>query len=1133
MDIEPREAAETPGPAPTLGDVSRRSFVRAAAATLGAPVLAACGGGGSTVALAPPTAGSGGTGSTGGGATGGTSGGSGGGTATGSDPVAPSTEPPRVPEAPRLPEVALPADLPVADGSLSLIVASPFGHSGLPFTAGLALRAGEVPQGRTVNTADGRLQFSVKNRWPDGSAKFGVLAGRLPVEPGQVRRWPLSVVGSTSAPGLSLTDLQRTRVTASIEAGAFGSATWAAEDWAQPWQEWVRGPEMSSWVYRKPVASLAGAPDPHLVAWLEVRLYVGGEVEVLPWVENGHLQVPNPGTRRALYRFSLGGTVRMEADIELRHHQRTVLLQGESVSHWLHHPLRMVVRQDAAHLQATEWVPTYRARVPSTSAAVQRLPRSYTPLQAGGFIYDGDNMASSGYQGPIGLLPEQDVLFLTSTATAAVTAVLRNGFSAGRYGIHYRDERTQRPLRFSQHPTLVMADGSGFKDNGTSTTNSRTPSPSGAQPPLWDVAHSPSVGYLAYLASGWHYFMEELQFATTANHLGNGDNPLLRAGPQGLVRPQLGAWQTRSCAWDWRARVQALAVTPDEDTTLRPELVASVEANIAWFHETYITRPSNPWGVIKPGESYGSDLRLFAPWQQDFVTAAFGHALALQLPISTTARTQLERFFAWKARSVVMRLGPSSGFWYVNAAPFTMAISPGAPPYDNGSGAWYETEAQVYAGTYTNPPAWLGRTEGQLAAEFLPGENATWGNLQPALAYAVRFNVAGAREAHDRMTAARNWPTLREAFNSRPVWSVAPPHVPEAAPINGGAGSSRGPAWWQGKPLNTWFEIPNTAGAGGAASDAYSGMALHEGTSEIIIAAAGGHNDSSDNRVVSLNLLADAPGWTLRSAPSTAVALDVSHYPDGRPTSRHLYQHIHVVESLNRVFLFGCREAFGNSLNFTAVDAFDLNTNRWDPAGTWAPMPEAGEFGVVRLRATGEVYSQRFRRWDPQTGRWSTAVTRTTGEPVRWPVAHDPQRRQLFSLQWGDGQGFAPQRVCASRLDLVSGVQTNVSFNPSDGLSRFEADRPAYAAMEYDLDHDRFLFYDGFRGAAGRIFVVTPRDTGPWDMGLLPLAAGSPLPPSTPDGGAGVNSRFRYVPALKGFVLLPRRAASLWFIRTA
>jgi hypothetical protein len=39
--------------------------------------------------------------------------------------------------------------------------------------------------------------------------------------------------------------------------------------------------------------------------------------------------------------------------------------------------------------------------------------------------------------------------------------------------------------------------------------------------------------------------------------------------------------------------------------------------------------------------------------------------------------------------------------------------------------------------------------------------------------------------------------------------------------------------------------------------------------------------------------------------------------------------------------------------------------------------------------------------------------------------------------------------------------------------------------------------------------------------------------PASPPSGSGINSRLRYVPALRGFVLLAQASANLYFLRTA
>lgn len=1008
-------------------------------------------------------------------------------------------------------------------------VSSTSGQASVPFSLGFAFRRGDVLAGRTVFSDNGTLQVTVKNRWPDGSLKFAILSGQvsLPSAAGVTVNLSSAVAQGTPSP-VDTARLRSSGAIAEVGCGTFGTVRWEGADWTVPFQTWVSGPAMSSWIYRKPVGA-----DKHLVAWLEVRMWANGAIEMLPWIENGFLRVDAPSNKAATFSFMLNRSQRMSAAIDLKHHQRTPLISGTALSYWAAEDPGVIARQDSIYLQATELVPSYHGQLVANSAVLARQVASYQPLQAGNFRYANDSMASGGYQDPIGLLPEHDVAFLVSNVPATFGSVIRNGFSAGRYGIHYRDEATNRPPRFSSHPTLNIRASHGFKDTGGSTNGQYTPVATGGHPPGWDVAHSPSVGYLAYLVTGRFYFMEEVQFATTANYLGNGDNTFLRTGSKGLVQTAVGAWQTRSCAWDWRARVQALCVTPDDDAALRSEFIASVEANIEHFHGRYVARPNNPYGWIKPGEGYDGTIRVSAPWQQDFVTAAFGYAVSLGLPISSSSSTKLGQFFAWKAQSVIRRLGTKEQFWYINAVPYIMAISPSTKPdYDNGTGPWYATDAEVYRATFEKVPAWLGATDGTLAGEYMPGETALWGNLVPAIAYAVQHGVPGAQEAYNRMVSATNWSALANAFNVRPVWGVkparynAPPVL--AVPVAPEQPRAGDPAWFAGSALHQWIEIPGTAGAGGAAMDAYSGMAYKEQTNEILLAASGGHLDSADNRVVSLRLTDDAPTWQLRMAPSTAIAMDVAYYPDGKPTSRHVYSTMHFIPQVNRLMLFGVRGAWGNAHQMMKVDGFNLDTNTWDPPGTWADVP-TGNYGSMAIRSSGEVYGTMLRRWSPQTKAWTTPITKRSADLVRSPISHDSSRNELFTLNWGDGQGYGTPAVFASRIPLNGAEQFSVKFNPSAALTQFIADKPTYAGMDYDPHNDRFLFYCGQGAGAGRVYAIKPNASNVWDISILALLPGAAVPPTL---SSGINNRFRYIPALRGFVMLPTRKSNIFFLRT-
>jgi hypothetical protein len=461
--------------------------------------------------------------------------------------------------------------------------------------------------------------------------------------------------------------------------------------------------------------------------------------------------------------------------IDLWHHARTPLINGTELSYWTSQDPQVIPRHDVKYLQSSELVPTYSGVLdPATTTF---LPTKYAPLQQGNFTYDGDSMASPGYQHPIGLLPNHDVAYLVcADPCPAYQGVVRNGYSAGRYPIHYRDEKTLRPLRFSEYPSLVIGDGCGFKDNGASSGGT-TPVCSGGGR-SWDTAHSPSVGYMAYLLTGRWYFMEEVQFAATTNFLGLTNTEIMRGFSAGIFHPVAGAFQTRAAAWTVRTLIQALTVTPDDDSTLRNEFKNSWEANINYYYSRYIAQPNNPFGFVAPAEEYDArGLGAGAAWQQDFITAVWGYAVSLNLPVSTANVQKTAEFFQWKARSVVGRLGVQGEFWYVNGAPYVMSFSPSSnPDYAGGKGPWYSNWTEIYNATYATPFDWQSKTEGVLAAEYTIDSwaRSMWGNTQPAISYAVRHRVPGASAAYDRMTHASNWKELASYFNASPVWSVKP-----------------------------------------------------------------------------------------------------------------------------------------------------------------------------------------------------------------------------------------------------------------------------------------------------------------------------------------------------------------------
>jgi len=136
---------------------------------------------------------------------------------------------------------------------------------------------------------------------------------------------------------------------------------------------------------------------------------------------------------------------------------------------------------------------------------------------------------------------------------------------------------------------------------------------------------------------------------------------------------------------------------------------------------------------------------------------------------------KLAQFFAWKAKSIVGRFGGTGAeeYLYRDAAVYAIAIAPtNTPDFATGTGPWYSNWGEVYSATHSTSPG--PRTEGDLRGAYFPDPTSYWGNLQPALAYAVRFGIPGADIAYARMTGASNWSEFEAGCDREPVWGVRP-----------------------------------------------------------------------------------------------------------------------------------------------------------------------------------------------------------------------------------------------------------------------------------------------------------------------------------------------------------------------
>ncbi len=602
----------------------------------------------------------------------------------------------------------------------------------LPFTIGLGFRKGDITGTPVLDIPD--QQVIVKRRWNDNSVKHAIASGQVALSANTART--INVSNSTSAPsGSNLTsaDIQAANPSASVQLGSIGTVNLSSL-LSAPFRTWISGPEMAEVHYRSNVGS-----DPTLAVWFHVRLYKSGRLWVRVIVENGYVNVTT-ATKSYVPTVVVGGsTVYNNGGSALTQYAQT----RWSAEGWIGGDPQITPRHDTTYLISTRLVPNYWKRNPS-STVLSSLIQTYTPMRNGSLEA---NMGAAGFQSSIGLLPQWDALYVTSGDARAYRSVLANSSSMNSYPIVWRDSNSRLVAKPSDFPTYAINGGTYGYSAGSYT---------------WEMNHEPAEGYLAYLVTGdyWHY--ETLLMHTSLDYLarsastGSGLNRILTA-------------ETRGAAWNMRNMVQLAAVFPAGDS-IGVEYQTLLQNNINYWKGVRDT-------VVAAGRmigylyEYSVDLYApgtIAPWQQHFWIQSMGLGSDIE-PLGDMTNFSVVRDHMYLG--AVGILGDSSGFCFNSASSYNVKISDGG---NNNPVSWYPSWQNAYAATLGSLAC--GNTLGG-SSGGAPGSASAgyWGNLLPAIAYAVDHGATGAQAAWTRLTGASNWSTVEQSgFDDTPNWGIVP-----------------------------------------------------------------------------------------------------------------------------------------------------------------------------------------------------------------------------------------------------------------------------------------------------------------------------------------------------------------------
>lgn len=684
--------------------------------------LVACGGGGQTESQAPTVV------------------------AAPSAPVAAPapavTEVPTAPPVPPQQSIASPGTIGNVVTDLSFESTSSTAQSNVPVTFGQVFAPGDLLAGVSVagQMADGSLiplQMDAKARHADGSVRHAIFSAVLPnlaVNDVRVLKLARTTAATSDATPATPATLLAAGFSASVKVIVDGlTYSVAADDLLKVtgYKTWLAGPAATEWQVSSPLKTAAGVAHPHLAARFAVRWYgAANKARVDVTVENDWAYEAAPRNFTYDAQILVGGQkVYDKGAMTHYHHARW------RKTFWWGEAPQVHIRHNSKYLIASLAVPNYDQSVVTTEANLAALSAQYTGAKTEpmGVGLASSYMPETGARPDIGILPGWSAQYLLSMDKRAKDGMLGTADLAGSWSLHYRDQKTDRPISVLNYPYMTVMGNQSDTFNPATQKFEAFPSCATAggctTPNQHDTSHQPGLAYLPYLVTGDHYYLEELQFWAMYDVFAS--NPGYRENIKGLLISD----QIRGMAWSLRTLSEAAYISPTQDS-LKSHFDTFLSNTLDWYNNKYSDNATaNSLGFIANGTVYAyADGTGIAPWQDDFFTAAVGRAAELGFSKAVPLLT-------WKAKFPIGRMTAPGACW-IKAAMYRMVVR------DTATAPVYATMAQAYQSSVPPELHAMACGSAEMAAnlQLRVGEMTGYSsestgypsNLQPALAYSAR-----------------------------------------------------------------------------------------------------------------------------------------------------------------------------------------------------------------------------------------------------------------------------------------------------------------------------------------------------------------------------------------------------------
>lgn len=434
-----------------------------------------------------------------------------------------------------------------------------------------------------------------------------------------------------------------------------------------------------------------------------------------------------------------------------------------------------------AYLIDTKGIPNYDVNlVGSTSVIASNLTALNNNSDINGYGIAKAYWPDVGYAAHIGIQPEWCAMWLLSQNPDARYTMLKQADLLGYWPIFWRDYDTDRPISFVDWPYATSHVNAGDSVNPATGLREQLPPvniPTHIPPMMHrpDAAHHPDMSFMPYIATGDHFYMENILFINRFVNIQTNAHNNYRGGRKCLWRGD----QPRGQAWYARTNAHASYIAPDTHP-LRTDLAYEQEENRLWYEDNYVKASGQYHNIF--GMAYhnvtvytmgGQASVGMPPWMDDFLTASVGRMVELGF-------SKWQSILNFKSKMVAGRFTSGADFCWQLAAAYNIRIRA------TSTSPLYTSWSQIYTNSFDSAivNSACGSQDMANALTTLMGAPAVLNtmtgypdaiggypaNTQPAVAYCASFNTPGG----DDSWLVFNSRSIKPDYNNGPQFAIVP-----------------------------------------------------------------------------------------------------------------------------------------------------------------------------------------------------------------------------------------------------------------------------------------------------------------------------------------------------------------------